>query len=68
MLAWSGVGEDAAMLAYGELDYDVALQRRTDPQILRLVEVTEITPQDGHALDATLEVTLSNDITVRRGH
>jgi 2-methylcitrate dehydratase PrpD len=56
----------AAILAHGELDYDIALHKRADPQILRLVEVTEITPHDGHALDAAVEITLSDSSTVRR--
>lgn len=56
----------AAMLAYGELGYDVALTKRTDPQILRLVEVTEIRPHDGMALDATVEVELADGTRVRR--
>ncbi len=50
----------AAMLAHGELGYDVALNKRADPRILKLVEVTEIRPHDGEPLDATVEVELAD--------
>ena len=56
----------SAMLALGELTYDVAVNRRTDKDILRLVEVAEIRPHDGDALDATVEVELSDGTSVRR--
>jgi 2-methylcitrate dehydratase PrpD len=56
----------AAMLAYGELGYDAALSKRTDPRILRIVEVTTVVPHDGHALDATVEVDLADGTRVRR--
>jgi 2-methylcitrate dehydratase PrpD len=48
-----------AMLAYGRLGYDMALDHRDDPRILRLVAVTTVEPDDqGTHLDATVEVTL----------
>jgi 2-methylcitrate dehydratase PrpD len=56
----------AAMLAYGELDYDAALSKRTDPRILRIVDGTTVVPHDGHALDATVEVELADGSTIRR--
>jgi 2-methylcitrate dehydratase PrpD len=56
----------SAMLALGELTYDVAANRRTDKNILRLVEVTEVRPHDGDALDAIVEVELSDGTVVRR--
>jgi 2-methylcitrate dehydratase PrpD len=50
-----------AMLAYGRLGYDIALNHRDDPRILQLVAVTTIEPDDeGTHLDATVEVTLDD--------
>ncbi|MGY6249450.1 MmgE/PrpD family protein [Bosea thiooxidans] len=47
----------AAMLAYGELGYDVGEQKRRDPRILKLVEKIAVIPDDvGDALDATVEI------------
>jgi 2-methylcitrate dehydratase PrpD len=55
----------AAMLVYGDLGYDVALSKRTDPRILRLVEVTDVLPHDGMALDASVEVELLDGTRLR---
>jgi 2-methylcitrate dehydratase PrpD len=56
----------SAMLVLGELTYDVALDRRADKDILRLVNLTDIRPHDGDALDASVEVELSDGTVVRR--
>jgi 2-methylcitrate dehydratase PrpD len=56
----------AAMLAYGELEYDVALARRQDPNILRLVERTTIEPHDGTHLEATVAVEFADGSRVER--
>jgi 2-methylcitrate dehydratase PrpD len=50
-----------AMLVYGRLGYEMALDHRDDPRILDLVAVTTIEPDDaGTHLDATVEVTLDD--------
>ncbi|WP_186332120.1 MmgE/PrpD family protein [Bordetella genomosp. 13] len=47
----------AAMLVYGELEYDKPLDHRDDPEILRLVPLIHIQPDDaGGPYDAVLEV------------
>jgi len=56
----------AAMLAYGELEYDVALHRREDPAILRLVQRTTIEPHDDLYLDSDVSVALDDGTVIRR--
>lgn len=56
----------AAMLAYGELEYDVALARRQDPKILRLVDRTTMEPHDRTHLDAAVVVELADGSRVER--
>jgi len=56
----------SAMLALGELEYDVALHRREDPEILRLVQLTTIEPHDGAFSDSTVTVEFDDGTTVRR--
>jgi len=56
----------SAMLAYGELEYDIALDHREDPEILKLVERTTIEPHDGSFLDATVTVTLDDGTSIKR--
>jgi hypothetical protein len=55
----------AAMLVYGKLGYEMALNHRDDARILALVERTNVLPHDGSALDATVEVEMEDG--VRRG-
>jgi hypothetical protein len=51
----------AAMLAYGELEYDIPEQHRQDEKILALVNVTTIEPDDeGTHMDASVEVELAD--------
>jgi hypothetical protein len=47
-------------VTYGELEYDIALEHRGDPEILNLVKLTTIEPHDGSFLDATVTVTLDD--------
>ena len=56
----------SAMLAYGELEYDIALDHREDPEILNLVGLTTIEPHDGSFLDATVTVTLDDGTRIAR--
>jgi 2-methylcitrate dehydratase PrpD len=57
----------AAMLVYGRLDYGVSLEHRTDREILRLVEVTRIEPDDAYSqFDASVELSLDDGSTLRR--
>lgn len=56
----------SAMLSRGELEYDVALHGRDDPDILRLVRLTTIEPHDGVFLDSTVTVELDDGTTIRR--
>jgi 2-methylcitrate dehydratase PrpD len=51
----------AAMLAYGELEYDIPEQHRQDATILRLVRMTTIEPDDdGTHMDASVELELAD--------
>lgn len=51
----------AAMLACGELEYDVNRDRRQDPRILRVAERVTIEPDDeGGPEDSVVEVTLAD--------
>lgn len=51
----------AAMLACGELEYDVNRDRREDPRILRVAERVTIEPDDeGGPEDSVVEVTLAD--------
>jgi len=51
----------AAMLLLGDLEYDVSLNRRNDPEILRLVDCLEIAGDpNGTKLDAEVRVQLGD--------
>jgi hypothetical protein len=51
----------AAMLAYGELEYEIPEQHRQDRKILAVVDVTTIEPDDeGTHMDASVEVELAD--------
>jgi 2-methylcitrate dehydratase PrpD len=51
----------AAMLVHGELEYGVSLDHRNDPDILRLVPLVEMLPDDdGTPYDATVTVHFSD--------
>jgi len=51
----------AAMLTLGDLEYDVSLERRNDPRLLKLVNKITIIPSDeGTKLDSTVTVHLRN--------
>ena len=51
----------AAMLVYGELEYDKPLLHREDERVLRLVPLIHITPDhEGNAYDARVEITMKN--------
>jgi 2-methylcitrate dehydratase PrpD len=51
----------AAMLVYGELEFDKPHDHRQDPEILRLVPLIEIEPDDdGGPYDADVEIELSD--------
>lgn len=57
----------AAMLVYGRLDYELSLNHRTDRQLLRLVELTRIEPDDAYSqFDASVELSLDDGSTLRR--
>lgn len=56
----------AAMLVLGELEYDVALERRDDPAILRLVPLTAIEPHDGAYNEAVVTVEFDDGTRVTR--
>jgi 2-methylcitrate dehydratase PrpD len=56
----------SAMLALGELDYQVSVTRRRDPIIARLVPLVTIEPHDGNSLDASVEVVLADGSKVSR--
>ncbi|MBE0624045.1 MAG: MmgE/PrpD family protein [Burkholderiales bacterium] len=57
----------AAMLVYGELGYDIGFEHRDDPRILKLVELTEVEPDDeGTALDAEVRIELADGTKLRR--
>jgi 2-methylcitrate dehydratase PrpD len=51
----------AAMLAHGELEYEIPEQHRQDEKIMALVDVTTIEPDDeGTHMDASVEVELAD--------
>jgi hypothetical protein len=51
----------AAMLAYGELEYEIPEQHRQDEKILALVDMTTIEPDDdGTHMDASVTVELAD--------
>jgi 2-methylcitrate dehydratase PrpD len=57
----------AAMLAYGELDYDIGVEHREDPRILKLISVTNVEPDDeGTELDAEIVIQLTDGTKLRR--
>jgi hypothetical protein len=57
----------AAMLVHGVLGYDIGLEGRDDPRIFKLIEVTNVEPDDeGTALDAEVVVELSDGTRLRR--
>lgn len=57
----------AAMLVYGELGYEMGIDRRDDPGILALVERTTVMPDDvGGPLDATVELEMADGSRHRR--
>jgi hypothetical protein len=57
----------AAMLVYGELEYDKPQDHRGDHDILRLVPLIEFEPDDnGNPYDADVTVELDDGITSKR--
>ncbi len=57
----------AAMLVHGRLAYSISFECRQDPEILRLVELTKIEPDDDFTqFDASVELTLDDGSKVRR--
>lgn len=57
----------AAMLLFGDLEYDVSLNERENPALLDLVQRVTVLPSDeGTKLDAVLTVTLSDGTTRTR--
>lgn len=59
----------AAMLALGDLEYDVPFARREDPEIHRLVDLVTVEPHDDTQYDATVEVELTDGtIRIREAH
>jgi len=57
----------AAILVYGELEYDIPQNHREDADILRLVPLVEIEPDDnGGPYDADVEVTLADGTKIAR--
>ena len=56
----------SAMMIFGELDYAVSAQRRTDPAISRLVPRIRIEGHDGPWHEATIEAELEDGSTLRR--
>lgn len=61
----STVFATAAMLTFGELDYDINRDRRDDPTVLRLAGIATIVPDDvGGPEDSTVELRMK-DGTVR---
>jgi 2-methylcitrate dehydratase PrpD len=56
----------AAMLTYGELEYDIPFGHREDPKILRLVQLVAVAPHDDTPYDATIELGLADGTTRRR--
>lgn len=56
----------AAMLRFGQLDYDVSVRHREDPAILQLVSRIAIEPHDGQWHEASIEAVLRDGTTLRR--
>ncbi len=57
----------AAMLVYGEVEYDKPLHHRNDERILRLLPLIRIAPDEqGNPYDATVTVTLDDGTVIRR--
>lgn len=57
----------SAMLVYGELEYDKPQDHRQDPDILRLVPMVEIVPDDdGGPYDADVTVELADGTSLTR--
>jgi hypothetical protein len=57
----------AAMLVHGKLGFDIGMEHREDPQILKLVAVTNVEPDDeGTALDAEILIELTDGTRLRR--
>lgn len=57
----------AAMLVYGEVEYDKPLHHRQDERILSLLPRIRIEPDDhGNPYDATVTVTLDDGTVIRR--
>jgi 2-methylcitrate dehydratase PrpD len=57
----------AAMLAYGELGYEVGVERRHDPRIVALIAKTTVVPDDvGNHLDASVELEMNDGTRHRR--
>src|SRR5205823_5666971 len=56
----------SAMLVHGELGYDIGLEGRDDPRILKLIAVTTVEPDDGTALAGEVVVELTDGKTLRR--
>jgi len=58
----------AAMLLFGDLEYDVSLEQRDNPTLLKLVQKSTVVPNDlGTKLDAEITVVMS-DQSVRVRH
>ncbi|MDB6001749.1 MAG: MmgE/PrpD family protein, partial [Rhizobacter sp.] len=57
----------AAMLVHGHLEYEISVDQRQDPRILRLVPLIEIVPDDDAGpYGATVQVELADGRTVLR--
>ena len=57
----------AAMLVHGELEYDISLNHREDADILRLVPLVELEPDDkGTPYDATVTVTFDDGSVITK--
>ena len=57
----------AAMLVHGELEYGISLEKRDDPEILRLVALVTIEPDDkGTPYDATVTVEFDDGVVLTR--
>lgn len=57
----------AAMLVYGELEYGISLDHRSDPKILDLVPLVTIEPDDeGTPFDATVTVEFSDGTSIKK--
>ena len=57
----------AAMLVHGELEYGISLAHRNDPEVLRLVPLIAIMPDDdGTPYDATVTVEFDDGVIVSK--